>query len=320
MLIILSINLTLITFLIEGVTTMKLKTISKVAIGVSTLTFSLSSFAYNLPIVQGNSLFSDNSAESLVNCTPGADGCGSSSLSDTTVDVGDRLHGIFVIDDISGQSILGGSGFDELSGVFDITVTNKISGTDLNGLPAFSYEFGVTSGFAAEHGLGNGAATAWYTDPNHEFARESNSGLSEEQLEALITDGELLWSTGFTDAAFWNATLGTDDVNLINAGNIAGGQFVMGLNFIDNNSGLNLGTSPCLDLGTPVLVSQCANGGILTPNPLDGFTTPFDVWDDVNFNTNVLPPEQSEVPVPAAAWLFGSALFGLIGVSRRRKS
>ncbi|MCX2982947.1 VPLPA-CTERM sorting domain-containing protein [Halieaceae bacterium IMCC14734] len=34
-------------------------------------------------------------------------------------------------------------------------------------------------------------------------------------------------------------------------------------------------------------------------------------WDDVSV---------SEVPLPAAAWLFGSALMGLVGMSRRRKS
>jgi hypothetical protein len=35
---------------------------------------------------------------------------------------------------------------------------------------------------------------------------------------------------------------------------------------------------------------------------------------------NLSVGEVSAVPVPAAAWLFGSALMGLIGVSRRRKS
>jgi hypothetical protein len=34
-------------------------------------------------------------------------------------------------------------------------------------------------------------------------------------------------------------------------------------------------------------------------------------WDDVQINA---------VPVPAAAWLFGSGLLGLVGVARRRKS
>ena len=34
----------------------------------------------------------------------------------------------------------------------------------------------------------------------------------------------------------------------------------------------------------------------------------------------VTPPNPSNVPVPAAVWLFGSALMGLVGVSRRKKA
>lgn len=44
----------------------------------------------------------------------------------------------------------------------------------------------------------------------------------------------------------------------------------------------------------------CCNGGSL-------------FWDDVSL-------EVSAVPVPAAVWLFGSGLLGLVGVARRRKS
>ena len=36
-----------------------------------------------------------------------------------------------------------------------------------------------------------------------------------------------------------------------------------------------------------------------------------------SFLVSVVPP--SEIPVPAAAWLFGSGLIGLVGVARRRK-
>jgi hypothetical protein len=35
---------------------------------------------------------------------------------------------------------------------------------------------------------------------------------------------------------------------------------------------------------------------------------------NANFNANMIP-----TPVPAAVWLFGSGLFGLLGVARRRK-
>ena len=45
----------------------------------------------------------------------------------------------------------------------------------------------------------------------------------------------------------------------------------------------------------------------------------FEVWN-VSF-TNFVPDNGGgEVPVPAAVWLFGSGLMGLVGVARRRKS
>lgn len=46
--------------------------------------------------------------------------------------------------------------------------------------------------------------------------------------------------------------------------------------------------------------------GLKAPAPEDGF--------------DVAKVSASTVPIPAAAWLFGSALLGLVGVARRRKS
>ena len=40
--------------------------------------------------------------------------------------------------------------------------------------------------------------------------------------------------------------------------------------------------------------------------------------DDSAFGAGGVPP--SEIPVPAAVWLFGSGLLGLVGIARRRKS
>lgn len=39
-----------------------------------------------------------------------------------------------------------------------------------------------------------------------------------------------------------------------------------------------------------------------------------------NFNPNVTPPVASPVPVPAAVWLLGSGLVGLVGIARRKRN
>jgi hypothetical protein len=38
-------------------------------------------------------------------------------------------------------------------------------------------------------------------------------------------------------------------------------------------------------------------------------------WDNISITADV-----AAVPVPAAVWLFGSGLLGLIGVARRKKT
>jgi hypothetical protein len=45
--------------------------------------------------------------------------------------------------------------------------------------------------------------------------------------------------------------------------------------------------------------------------PFDGHTAAFQ---------GTLTPQVSQVPIPAAAWLFGSGLLGLVGIARRKKT
>jgi hypothetical protein len=63
-------------------------------------------------------------------------------------------------------------------------------------------------------------------------------------------------------------------------------------------------------------VDQAGGDGIAgTPMPSGG---PFQFFN-ANFMANLSPTPDAVVPVPAAAWLFGSGLMGLAAVARRKK-
>ena len=90
----------------------------------------------------------------------------------------------------------------------------------------------------------------------------------------------------------------------------------------------NLGNSSAFTLldnltGDFQTVGFAATGSIVTILALaapQGACCAFDFFiDNINFNAP-LPPGLNPVPVPAAVWLFGTALIGLIGFGKRRKA
>jgi hypothetical protein len=282
---------------------MKMKTIAKM-VGATALVATASvAQAYNLPFPAGAFQLSDNSAEYLIK------GEGNTG---TTLQVGDVLHGIFVIDDISGTSILGqGSGYDELSGVFETKVLS-VSGGPGN----YIYTFGPNAGSTFTATYGAGATVAWFTDPTHQYTRETSTGQTAAQLEALVTNGSLLWVSGFADADnFWRARSDTNDTSAPGIpANTAFGQYQWGLDLLTNNSGLIFNQVSCFNATTLTvnLVDQCGNGQILTPAPASGFTTPFPVWDDQNIT-------MFRVPEPASLGLLAIGLLGLGFAGRKAK-
>ncbi len=273
---------------------------------------------------------SDNSAEYLIN--------GPNSTGVTTVDVGDRLRGIFDVNTIEDLSNTGNinslglaSGNNEWSGVFEIMATSKVQNLD----GSFTWTFGPSPSFEAQYGAG--AMIAMFEDTDIEFTRLSavDDGAPDTGVgpfaseEALIDNVEddgvggnpagnavLRWVLGFgLDAdELWTATAVSDDIGVIGAvpppGN--GGTANFQVSILQNNFTIGfaqVGASVALADG---LIDINGSGNLLG---IAGATTPFDNFDNFDFTFR---PEV--VPEPAALLLIGLGLAGLgTGAVRRRR-
>jgi hypothetical protein len=89
---------------------------------------------------------------------------------------------------------------------------------------------------------------------------------------------------------------------------------------------LGLGTCCGLDSGafTNGEGNSGLNGGLALAvamiNPTKAYLMFGDGFGDSDFDDMVVKVEVSAVPIPAAIWLFGSALIGMFGFSKRRKA
>ncbi len=129
---------------------------------------------------------------------------------------------------------------------------------------------------------------------------------------------------GFSDFLFGSTTLpgsttlGTDeaglpsyiDVQVSNFGGITAGIYTIGTILFDS---LQLVASTLVSVGETGVSGEEWSGAFLGP-PLASEVS--FLGAAVTIESAAIPP----VPVPAAVWLFGSGLIGLIGVARRRNS
>lgn len=271
----------------------------------------------------------DNSAEYILNRS-GEEGEYTYSTDDgeTILDVGDRLRGMFEIDDLS----YGIETFDlpadydlELTGVFDLEVIYK-SATPVSTITKdgteydfYVYKFGPTDTF--EDDYGTGAMIAWYVDDYGEGEGDdynrlgvdtSGGAVDEEARIATATSGQYYWSFGFLglDGEGWETTaLGApEDVGYFNTipSTQSGGSGNFAVNLIQNPNGPALARDVWSPYGNNVdFAATTGFVGVM------GSETPMDVWD--NFDGALKP-----IPEPATMLLLGSGLLGLAGFGRKK--
>ena len=243
----------------------------------------------------GTVQLSDNSAEQHIDTN-----------NNGILDQGERLAGIFSIDNFTSsipQTAIGaGTIYNELTGVFDITVLTK---TAPNAQGRSDFTFGPTNG---------NIVGSIYQDAAQDFTRTACAFAS---CVASATNGNL-WGN-FT-SVFWSSVNSPDTP--ATGGNLPLttplGSFSFGLNFNTNNTGFTWGKVQCVDLtdNSVHLVDLCGQGGIIaTGRNVGGANTPYDLFDNVDLTLT----RAAVVPEPASIALVGLALLGLGAASRKRK-
>lgn len=273
---------------------------------------------------------SDNSAEFLIN----ADGTTTDS-GDALVQVGDRLVGAFNIGTVEALSgpdagtsrVIGANGVNELTGIFDLTVTSA-NFNDVTWDFAFAPTPVATNIFTTL-GVAQPAGTmvALFEDLVVDYSRldpnlDDPGMASELALLQTASGGTDYWTFGYTGAVVnglytpgasegWIANAISNDIGIIGAvpapSNGGTANFAVSL------------LNDVADIGPQLgLVNSSFGGQLIGANGsgnllgIGGADTPFDNFDNFDFVIN-------PIPEPATFLLFGIGLLGVAGVSRRKK-
>ena len=138
-------------------------------------------------------------------------------------------------------------------------------------------------------------------------------------------DSGLAPLTGVTLASF-NPTSSQPNGGTVGDFTFQDGSFSIASTVWDAWDSIYIAIKQANDNSTPTggwglfLVEAVIESGAYTTKSSDAFGISHFFAVGGKESDGITPPDGGEVPVPAAVWLFGSALFGLMGVSRKKKS